>query len=126
MAAAIKSEKAFSYLHTCGFISDRLEWMAESGVDGIECLDPFPLGDVDLKEAKKRVGSKFFLKGNIDSVNVLLRGSDEKIDQTIIKCLEDGMPGGGYILSTACSVAPAVPPGRIQRLVELAERYGRY
>ena len=123
---AVEAENGFCYLHTCGFISDRLEWMAESGVDGIECLDPPPLGNVDLKEAKARVGDKIFLKGNIDSVNVLLRGTDEEVEQTVKKCLKDGMPGGGYILSTACSVAPPVPPERVQRLTELSEKYGIY
>lgn len=126
LAEALKPEPAFTYVHTCGFISDRLELMAESGVDGIECMDPPPLGDVLLEDAKKRVGSKVFLKGNIDSVNALLLGSDLEIEQAVIKAIEAGKPGGGYILSTACSVAPAVLPERIQRLVRLSEQYGMY
>lgn len=126
LAEAIKSLGAFTYLHTCGFLSDRLEILAESRVDGIECMDPPPLGNVELSDAKKRIGDKVFLKGNIDSVNVLLRGSDEEVDKAILKCLKDGMPGGGYILSTACSVAPLVPPERVKRLSELAEKCGKY
>ena len=35
-------------------------------------------------------------------------------------------PGGGYILSTACSVAPLAPPENILTLREAAERFGRY
>jgi len=126
LAAALKPLPAWSYLHTCGFLSDRLELVAESGVDGIECMDPPPLGNVDLADAKRRVGERVFLKGNIDSVNVLLRGSDEAVDDAICKCLDAGRPGGAYILSTACSVAPAVPPERVQRMAELAERFGYY
>jgi hypothetical protein len=126
LVEAIKPLNAFTYLHTCGFISDRLETIAESGVDGIECMDPPPLGNVELSDAKKRVGNKVFLKGNIDSVNVLLRGSDEEVKKAILKCLNDGMSGGGYILSTACSVAPLVPPERVKRLSELAEQFGKY
>lgn len=34
--------------HTCGAIGDRLELMAETGTDGIDTLDPPPLGTVDL------------------------------------------------------------------------------
>ena len=37
-----------------------------------------------------------------------------------------GMPGGGYILSTACSVAPRVEPWKLELLTPLAERIGRY
>ena len=126
LANALKKENAFTYLHTCGFISDRLEMMAESGVDGLECLDPPPLGDVILRDGKKRVGQQIFLKGNIDSVNVLLRGSDKSVDESVMECLEVGKVGGGFILSTACSVAPAVPVERVQRLGELAARFGQY
>jgi uroporphyrinogen-III decarboxylase len=125
-AEAIGSAGGFSYLHTCGFISDRLEVFLETGVDGLECMDPPPLGDVTLADAKRRVGSQLFLKGNIDSVNVLLQGDDETVDRTIRATIEAGMPGGGYILSTACSVAPAVPPERVGRLWELVEQEGWY
>ena len=33
-----------------------------------------------------------------------------------------GSPGGGYILSTACSVAPHVEPWKLELLVALAEK----
>jgi uroporphyrinogen-III decarboxylase len=36
------------------------------------------------------------------------------------------MPGGGYILSTACSVAPRVEPWKLELLAPLAEEIGRY
>lgn len=37
-----------------------------------------------------------------------------------------GMPGGGYILSTACSVAPRMQPWKLELLTPLAEEIGRY
>ena len=126
LAQAIRSVQGISYLHTCGFIADRINVFAETEVDGIECMDPPPLGDMLLSEAKNRVGDKLFLKGNIDSVNILLRGDDEQVDQVIRETIQSGMSGGGYILSTACSVAPKVPPVRVRRLWELAEKYGQY
>jgi len=89
-------------------------------------MDPPPLGDMLLSEAKKRVGAKLFLKGNIDSVNILLRGTDTQVDRVIRETIKSGMTGGGYILSTACSVAPKVSPSRVRRLWELAEEYGQY
>ncbi|OGO35189.1 MAG: hypothetical protein A2Z16_16240 [Chloroflexi bacterium RBG_16_54_18] len=114
------------YMHTCGAIGDRLELMAESGVDGIECLDPPPLGDCMLADAKKRVGDRMFIKGNMDSVNVLLSTTPESMDEYVKQQITDGAGGGGYILSSACSVAPAVKPELLEALVPLAEKYGKY
>ena len=114
------------YTHTCGRIGDRLELMAATGTDGIDTMDPPPLGDVDLAEAKARVGGGLFLKGNIDPVNVILNGTPDKVRDAARRCLEAAMAGGGYILSTACSVPPYAPPENIVVLRETAEAFGRY
>ena len=44
-----------------------------------DTLDPPPLGTVDLKEAKRLLTGKTFIKGNIDPVNTLLNGTPEEI-----------------------------------------------
>lgn len=114
------------YTHTCGFINDRLELMRSSGIDGIECLDPAPLGNVSLADAKQRIGKDMFIKGNMDAVNHLLHTTPEKLVPYVRSVMEQGMPSGGYILSTACSVAPAVDPEIMKLLVPIAKEYGRY
>jgi hypothetical protein len=126
IVAAVHEAGAIAYLHTCGFSGDRLELEADSGVDGIECMDPPPLGNVELSEAKRRIGQRVFLKGNLDSVNILIRGTDAEVEQEIRRQLAVGQPGGRYILSSACSLAPEVPPERIRLMVELAEQFGQY
>jgi uroporphyrinogen-III decarboxylase len=125
IAAVVREEGAFSFIHTCGFTNDRLELEADTGVTGIECMDPAPLGNVDLADAKRRVGQRVFLKGNLDSVNVLLRGSDAEVEREMVREIEVGKVGGRYILSSACSVAPEVPPERIHLMVKMAEKHGR-
>ncbi|MBC8401872.1 MAG: hypothetical protein H8E14_10330 [Candidatus Marinimicrobia bacterium] len=126
LAHAIRDAGGIAYLHTCGYIADRLEVFADTGVNGIECMDPPPLGNVTLADAKQKIGSRISLKGNIDSVNVLLLGNDEGVDHIVSETLRVGKPGGGYVLSTACSVAQDVKPERIKRLYTLAEEYGYY
>jgi hypothetical protein len=54
--------------------------MFETGISGIECLDPPPIGNVELENAIKRIGKKGFIKGNLDSVNLLLNSSEELIN----------------------------------------------
>jgi len=125
LAQAIRAAGAFSYIHNCGFIADRLELMASSGVDGLECMDPPPLGNVRLEDAQRRVRQQVFLKGNLDSVHELLGATDEEFETRVRQRLEVGSPGGGYILSTACSVAPETPPARLARLIDIVERAPR-
>lgn len=104
------------YTHTCGRIGDRLELLAETGTNGIDTLDPPPLGDVELADAKRRVGKRLFLKGNMDPVNVILHGTPEQVHETALRCIAIGSPGGGYILSSACSISPHTPPENISML----------
>jgi len=114
------------YTHTCGFIGDRLAQMQSTGIDGIECMDPPPLGDTELADAKQQVGNSLFLKGNMDSVNVLLGATPEIMESYVKKMIADGARGGGYILSSACSVAPDVSAEVLKMLVPLVEKYGVY
>jgi uroporphyrinogen-III decarboxylase len=115
-----------SYVHTCGAIGDRLDLMAATSVDGIDTLDPPPLGTVDLAKAKADYGRRFFFKGNLDAVNEMLHADDATFERAVRDRIRIGKPGSGYILSSACSVAPHVRPERLKRLVELAEELGAY
>ena len=112
------------YTHTCGAIGDRLESMEDTGTWGIDTLDPPPLGTVDLADAKRRLGGRVFIKGNVDPVNTVLRGSADDCYEDARGRLAVAKPGGGYILSTACSAAPHAPPANILALTRAAELEG--
>jgi hypothetical protein len=124
IAGAVRSSGVHIYTHTCGAVSDRLELMFEAGVSGIECLDPPPLGNVELDDAKKRTKGRGFIKGNVDSVNTLLNGSKKDILSDARRRIEVGKEGGGFILSTACSVAPGVEREKLLLLREAVEKWG--
>jgi uroporphyrinogen-III decarboxylase len=123
---AIREQGVRSYVHTCGAIGDRLDLMAETAVDGIDTLDPPPLGTVDLAQAKADYGRRFFFKGNLDAVSEMLNADEPTFERAVEDRLRIGKPGSGYILSSACSVAPHVDPEYLQRLAELAAELGKY
>ncbi len=109
------------YIHTCGAIGDRLDLIVATGTQGIECLDPFPLGDVDLEEAIGQIGDRVFIKGNLDSVNELLNKTESEVREIARKRITLGITcRKGYILSSACSVAPHVPMRNVRVLQEAA------
>jgi hypothetical protein len=112
------------YVHTCGAIGDRLDLMEAAGVDGIDTLDPPPLGTVELAEALRILGKRVFIKGNLDPVNTVLKGSPAEVRDAALGCLRQAAPGGAYVLSTACSVPPAAPPENLMALREALEAFG--
>lgn len=126
VVAAAREAGVPCYCHTCGAIGDRLEAIVEVGFAGLECLDPPPLGNVELADAVRRIGGRAFIKGNIDPVHVLLLGTPELIRRDVIRRLEIGMAAPGFILSTACAIAPDTPAAHVALLRELVESHGRY
>ena len=121
----VASVKAFApgsriYTHTCGAIGDRLDLMEETGTDGIDTLDPPPLGTVELADAVRRFRGRIFIKGNMDPVSTLLRGTPAECYADARRRIETAGGDGGYILSSACSVAPHTPAANILELARAA------
>ena len=114
------------YTHTCGDIGDRLDLMLETGIQGVDTLDPPPLGTVELQAAKDLLQGKAFIKGNMDPVSTLLLGTQDDVRNEARRRIAIGKKGGGYILSTACSVAPLTPPVNVETLAEITEAEGAY
>jgi uroporphyrinogen-III decarboxylase len=111
------------YTHTCGAIGDRLELIAETGTRGIDTLDPPPLGNVDLADARQRLGPHVFIKGNIDPVTTMLQGTPDAVRHDAAARVRIAGPAG-YVLSTACSVAPQTPPENIAQLRRAVDATG--
>jgi hypothetical protein len=114
------------YTHTCGGIGDRLDLMLETGTQGIDTLDPPPLGTVELEEAVEQLKGKAFIKGNIDPVNTLLYGDEAAVRAAVLHRLAAAKAGGGYILSSSCSVAPGVRPELLEYMSQVAIELGEY
>lgn len=120
---AVRAEGGVIYTHTCGAIADRLDLIVASGVHGIECLDPPPLGDVELDQAVVDWGERIFIKGNVDPVNTLLTGTPEAVFEDASRRVAIGSRGRGFILSSACSIAPRVPAENVQAMVRAARSF---
>ena len=113
------------YTHTCGKLGDRLNLMIDSHTDGVDTLDPPPLGNTTLADAKVLIGDRLFIKGNMNSVAILADTELQFIERATMT-LQTGKPGNGYILSTACSVAPHVEPSKLELLIDIVEEHGHY
>jgi uroporphyrinogen decarboxylase len=112
--------------HNCGYIMPFLETYLQVGCRALESFTPPPNADGDLAEAKRRIGDRMVLVGNLDQIGKLRRGSRDEIENTVQAALEAGAPGGGFILGTADHLYDDTPLENIHWAVEVARKYGSY
>lgn len=110
--------------HTDGNIWPIMDMLLDSGID---CLDPIdPQGGMDLGEVKAKFGDRIALKGNVDCADLLTFGSVEETIAATKEALRQGMPGGGYILSSSNSIHSAVKPENYAAMMQTCWEFGRY
>ena len=111
-------------LYTLGRIRDLLPMLVDAGVHFIETFEPNQ-GDITLAEAKRLYGDRTCLMGNFDCV-VLARGTVDDARRETLRCLREGMPGGGYVLASADEVPADAKMDNLKAMVDTVERHGRY
>lgn len=108
------------FLHVCGDSSAIIDLMAATGADCLE-IDSM----VDLAAAKRQVGGKVALKGNVNTTSFL--GSDlAAFDQECREAIAAGMPGGGFILCGGCEVPADSSDEILHAFRRSADLYGTY
>ncbi len=105
---------AILYINGCAHI---LEKMARSGADVLS-ID----WRLDLAEARRRVGDRLALQGNVDP-GVLL-GARERVEQVARETLSKG-GGVGHILNLGHGILPQTPVENARALVDVAKRWTR-
>jgi hypothetical protein len=114
----------YAGLYTLGRIRELMPMFADAGVHFVETFEPNQ-GDITLAEAKRLYGKRMCLMGNFDST-ILAFGSVEDARKETLRCLREGMEGGGYVLITGDEVPADTKMDNLKAMVETAEEYGRY
>jgi uroporphyrinogen decarboxylase len=121
IAVAHQAGQRISY-HTCGGMMPILELIADMGPDAMETLTPKNMGgDMNLAEAKARIGDKVCLIGGFDQFHFLVNCTPEKTRAEVRRCFEAAGEGGGYILSPSDHFFDA-DPELIRAFAEEAQR----
>jgi hypothetical protein len=102
-----------------------IDMVAEAGADVMETLCPPPVGDLDLAEAKRRIGARVCLKGHGDMMYVLKMGKPETVDRMVRAAMEAAAAGSGFILGTSDSIRESTPRENIRTYFEAARTWGR-
>lgn len=108
--------------HTCGGMMPILELVADMNPDAMETFTPPGMGaDVNLAEAKRRIGDRVCMIGGFDQFHYLIDCAPEDTRAEVRRCFEEAGPNGGYILSPSDHFFDA-DPKLIQAFADEARR----
>ncbi len=102
-------------LHICGDTLDRLESMAETGVDCLS-LDEA----VDFELARKILGPSYCLMGNV-STSLMAVGGPEAVKEATRQVISKGGKDGHLLVSGGCGLSGNVPPENMRAMVAAAK-----
>jgi uroporphyrinogen-III decarboxylase len=116
-------------MHCHGKVSHLLEDFAGMGVCCLDPLEPPPMGDLDMADAKRRVGRQMCLCGNIE-FDRLERASEQEIRATVRGIIEAAGENGGLIVAPSASPYNPVLTPQAERnyiaMIEATREYGKY
>lgn len=103
-------------LHICGDTKDRLQYIAQAGFDCFH-FD----SKVDAFEARKIVGNKMSLMGNINNPETLSYKGIEEVKKETIRAAEAGVE----ILAPECAIPTRVKNENLKAILEVARYFSK-
>jgi hypothetical protein len=87
-----RDPEARIHVHCHGRIASLIDSWLELGVDSIDPVEPPPQGDIELSEARRRVGDRMTFFGNIEFC-WLDMASPEEVEAAVIRAIREGGTG---------------------------------
>lgn len=126
--ALIRAHGGLIHVHCHGPMNAVLEEFVAMGANCLHPVEPPPLGDMPLKEAKRRIGSSVCLEGNVQ-IGDLYAMEPDTFRETVEETVTIGRTGGGFILCPSASPhTPTLSPTTVRNyltMIETGVRLGR-
>lgn len=121
--AAYREMGFYAVKHTDGNIMPIIDQLVEARPHALHSLDP--QAGVDIAEVKRVYGDRVALIGNVNC-GLLDTGTEEEAIASVRYCLQNGMPGYGYIFSTSNCVYTGMKLSRYELMMDIWRKEGNY
>jgi uroporphyrinogen decarboxylase len=112
------------FWHSEGYVQDYIPMAVEAGIKGIHGMEE--AAGMNMGEIKKEFGKNLVLIGNVDGNQILCQSDLALVQGEVHRCLEEGMEGGGLILSVAGSVHEGIETKALIEMCRHLQRAGNY
>ena len=115
--------RGFIYYHNHGDADAFLEDLAELEIDALDPLEVPPYGNVDLADAKSRIGDRVCIVGGLDDMEILESLDQETVENMARKCIEAAGPDSYVLGGTASGTYTEKAARNFIALVDVAKGY---
>ena len=123
---AIHAQGAFTVYHNCGCARAFYPCYRELGMSIWETVSEPPQGDNDLAEAKRVMGDRVCLLGNLDQLRFLKTATPAEVDAKAREIVRIGKPGGRYFFAASDFLEKDTPLANVKAMLRAAEEEGAY
>ncbi len=109
-----------AYFHNHGPMTRYYDQLLQIGIDAVDPLEAPPWGDCDIAEAKRRIGHRICLVGNIDDMEVLNKLPAETVLPMGRELIEKAGPDGFILGGTASGTYTELAARNLIALAELS------
>ncbi|OPY66136.1 MAG: Uroporphyrinogen decarboxylase [Syntrophorhabdaceae bacterium PtaU1.Bin034] len=107
-------------LHICGKTDRIWDCMVEAGADCIS-ID----NQIDLSQAREKVGDKVRLMGNVEPSEVMLQGTPDDVRKAVRACVRKAWQSPkGYVVASGCSLPTETPFANIHAMMDAVREIG--
>lgn len=122
----LREAEMLRHIHCHGPLNDILEEFVELGADCLHPIEGPPLGDVTFEDAKRRIGDRVCLEGNIQ-IGDLYHDPTDVLVEKVKRTIDAGAPGGGFILCPTASPHTAeLTPQTVKNYLAMIETAASY
>lgn len=123
---AIHEQGAFTVYHNCGCARAFYGCYRALGMTVWETVAEAPQGDNDLAEAKREMGDRVCLLGNLDQLRFLKTASPQEVAAKAREVVRVGKPGGRYLFAASDFLERDTPLENVTAMLRAAEEAGVY
>jgi uroporphyrinogen decarboxylase len=126
---SLKKRGAKVIWDTDGNVMPILSYLLDMGIDGLHPIEP--TAGMNIVELQRRYMNRLCVVGGVDVVKLLPLGSEDDVEQAIVRLINEVSPGGGLILGSTNSLHTSVPDldkfvRNVLKYVETAHKFGVY
>lgn len=123
VADTIRGTRLPWIFHSDGNLMPILDDLLSLGMNGLHPIEP---GAMDINEVKERYGQRLCLVGNIDLHYTLTMGTPAEVEDEVRQRIEHIGEGGGYMISSANSIASYCKLENVLAMRDAIERHRSY